>query len=185
VVWCGLVSTVLGDNAVLTMASPTCTSMEAWGGYQCFGVTYRPVHVQSIVENSKTKKALGPIRITRFDSGVTLNGDDSDIFYARTYGSVGAFADMCPDVMPNGKYRFLTAVGYEHEVIFVNSLPARMAMRYFSTSPTEAILVRLFVADPMALDVFTGPVKVNASTDARPTLADPAGTNQLNPQSAW
>ncbi len=176
-------STVLGENAALTLASPTCVSKAGWGGFQCTGVTFRAVSVRPRVQNVFRKKALGPVRVTRFDSGVVLNGDDSDIFYARTYGSVGAFPDMCPDVMPNGRYRFLTAVGFEHEVFFTNSLPSLMELRYFSFSDAESILMRLFVVDPNALDVFTGTAKVNASTNARPTLTDPAGTNQLDPQS--
>ena len=172
---------MLGENAALTLASPTCVSKSGWGGFQCFGVTFRAVSVRP---RAGGKAALGPIRITRYDSGVVLNGDKSDIFYSRTYASVGAFADACPDMMPIGRYRFLTAVGFEHEVFFTNSMPSLLELRYSSVSNTESILLRLFVVDPNALDVFTGSTKVLASTTARPTLSDPAGTNQLDPQSA-
>ncbi len=42
--------------------------------------------------------------------------------------------------------------------------------------------MRLFVVDPLALDVFLGDVKVNATIGDRPTIASPMATNQLDPQ---
>ena len=56
------------------------------------------------------------MRVTRFDQSVALQGDSSDMFYGRTYGSVGDFMDPCPLITPSGRYRFLVASGYEHEV---------------------------------------------------------------------
>jgi hypothetical protein len=104
----------------------------------------------------------------------------SNVFAARTYASVGAYPDGCPNVMPNGVYRFLVVAGHEHEVVLTNSLPSRMELRFFSASAAEAVLLRLFVEDPMALDVFAGGAgRVNASTGLRPTLLDPSGTNQV------
>ena len=176
-------STVLGDNPTLTLPSPTCISKAEWGGFICFGVTYRAVYVQSEVAHMTNKKQLGPVRITRYDSTVTLQGDSSDIFYGRTYGSVGAFPDMCPDVMPEGRYRYLVALGYEHEVFFTNSLPDQIVFAFFSNSVQEAILMRLFVINPFALDVYRGTTLVPASTTVRPTVNSTAGANQFNPQS--
>ncbi len=178
-------STVLGENAPLALSSPTCASKLEWGGFVCTGVTFRAISVQPRVFTT-SKKALGPVRITRFDADAVLTGDDADtsnIFYARTYGSVGAFMDPCPDVVPNGRYRFLVAVGFEHELVFTNSLPARLELRFFSPSPAEAVVMRMFVADPMALDVFVEGTKVPSSGELRPNLTHVAGTNQLHPQS--
>ncbi len=166
----------------MTMQSPTCFSKAEWGGFICIGVVYRSIYVQSLAANQMTKKAIGPIRVTRFDSSVTLVGDQSDIFYGRTYGSVGAFADMCPVIMPNGRYRFLVAVGFEHEVIVTNSLPSRVLFRYFSPLASDSILMRLFIIDPFALEVAAEGVIVPASSTDRPLLTDASGTNQFHPQ---
>ena len=57
-----------------------------------------------------------------------------------------------------------------------------LQLKYASSAPSEAILLQLFVIDPMALDVFTGPALVPASTTARPTLSDVSGFNQFDPQ---
>ena len=57
-----------------------------------------------------------------------------------------------------------------------------MEFKFFSPSVDESWLVRLFVVDPLALDVFNGDVKVNATIGDRPTIASPLATNQLDPQ---
>jgi hypothetical protein len=92
---------------------------------------------------------------------------------------------MCPDVMPNGRYRFLVAVGYEHEVVFTNSLPSQLLVQMHSPFEAEAVLMRLFVIDPFSLDVYADGHKVPASATDRPTLMSITGANQFNPQSAW
>ncbi len=177
--------TILGEYAPMTFPTPQCISKLEWGGFICYDAVFRALTVRPRVENVMTKKALGPIRVSRFDGTTYTVGDESDIFYDRTYGAVGAFPDMCPLVLPNGRYRLLMAVGYEHEIFFTNTLPSRLELRFFSPSAAESILMRLFVPDPFALDVFTGTVKHNASTTLRPTLRNAAGTNQLDPQRVY
>ena len=112
------------------------------------------------------------------------SGDSSDIFYGHTYGSVGAFPDMCPDIMPNGRYRYLVALGYEHEVMFTNSLPDQVMFQMYSPLPSDVILMRLFVINPFSLDVYDNGAKIAASATDRPTLNSTSGANQFNPQSA-
>ncbi len=80
------------------------------------------------------------------------------------------------------KFRFLVHPGFEHEIIVSNSLPSRLEFRFFSRYQLESWLMRLFIVDPMALDVFAGPTKIAANATARPLLVDPDGTNQFDPQ---
>jgi hypothetical protein len=47
----------------------------------------------------------------------------------------------------------------------------------------QSVLIRLFMINPNSIDVYVRDVVVPASSEERPTLADPAGTNQLHPQS--
>ena len=86
-------------------------------------------------------------------------------------------------ILPNGRYRFLVVSGYEHEIFFTNSLPSQVLFRYFSSDPTDSFLMRLFVINPFALDVFDDGVKVNASATARPLINSTSGANQFDPQS--
>ena len=83
------------------------------------------------------------------------------------------------------KYRFLVYPSFEHQIIVTNSLPNRLEFKFFSRIPSESWLMRLFVVDPTALDVFAGQTKVNASITARPTAADVDGTNQFDPQARF
>jgi hypothetical protein len=109
----------------------------------------------AVQPNVQTTKAMGPIRITRVDPW-------EPALRNRTYGVNGPFMDPCPEIVPSQRiFRFLTYPGFEHEVIITNSLPKFMEWRFFSPAPTESWLLRLFVVDPLAMDVFLADTKVN------------------------
>jgi hypothetical protein len=170
-------STVLGEYAPLALPSPTCTWVGPWGGSICTGVVFRAVTATGIFGRAQTvKRTVGPVQIRRLADPTVENDED------REYGSVGDFIDPCPMIMPGPKFRFLVVVNRAHDVNFVNDLPPRVDFRFFSDSPDEALVFKLFVFHPFALDMFMDGAAVPSTMGLVPTLASPAGENVFNPQ---
>lgn len=166
-------STVFGENPALAFSSPKCTSRLLWGAMQCAGVPMRAVSLSAIVDQG-IALALGPIHIRRIDA--------KNPGAVRRYFSHGSYADMCAMVLPVSRFRFLMVPGYEHELITTNTLPGRSQFRLWSPNPSESILMQLFMEAPSVINMFVDGTQVAGSTMDVPTLADPAGSNQLNPQ---
>ena len=167
-------STVLGSNPTLAFASPKCTNVFEWAGYACPGVRMRSMTLVGESHDS-TARVMGTIRFIRYE-------DKNDRKKTRTYFAHGPYKDMCPDIMPSLTYQFLMAPGYEYEMATTVTMPDRARVQFWSNDPSEAIMVNLFQEKPLVVNVFVDGVLVPASTVDQPTIKDPAGTNQLNPQ---
>jgi hypothetical protein len=166
-------SVVIGENPALSFPSPVCTSVLEWGGLMCRGIKMRAATLSSQKEDA-TKKVMSTIQISRVDP---LNPSAF-----RKYFAHGPYKDMCPDIMPDNRFRFLLVPGYEHEVIATNMLPDRFRFNFWSENTSESVLMKVFMGKPQLIDMFVDGGRVERSTGDVPTLADPAGTNLLNPQ---
>ena len=168
-------SMVLGENAPLVFSYPKCDSVFAWGAFQCTDTVMR-MTMLSVLQGDPNAQTLGPVTISRIDPDAPGA--------VRKYFSHGDYKDMCPDIMPGLRFRWLTSPGYEHEIMTTNTLPDRTRFQFFSADESESVLVKLFMEKPLVIDMFVDGEAVPGSTDAVPTLVDAAGSNQLNPQGA-
>lgn len=125
-----------------------------------------------------TARNLGPIQVTRQDPNDPTN--------TRTYYSRGGYFDPCPDTEPALKFRFMVTVGYEHYIQPTDLLPDQTLWQFWSSDPTESVLMQVFMQQPYVTHLLMGPldsaVQVQEDINNTPVITDPAGTNQLDPQ---
>eukprot|EP00638_Chattonella_subsalsa_P015791 CAMPEP_0117829880 /NCGR_PEP_ID=MMETSP0949-20121206/8130_1 /TAXON_ID=44440 /ORGANISM="Chattonella subsalsa, Strain CCMP2191" /LENGTH=3868 /DNA_ID=CAMNT_0005670717 /DNA_START=230 /DNA_END=11837 /DNA_ORIENTATION=- len=161
-------------NLLLAAEYPYCEGVPEWGGYWCDNsMTLRAAMFESL-DSDRGSRRIGPVKITR-ENGVAAN---------RTYWTAGPIDEMCKIDMHFSQYQFYFQANTSNTMYCTGTNPSNMRFKWFSSDPSESVLLKIWTNKPDGVNVFLGDTYVESS-DTKPTLADPAGTNAFDPQAMF
>jgi len=135
--------------------APACVGVADWYGAECIeaapassdarGGALKLVHaVFDNLDRDRGFRRIGPVRIQR----ETVTGG------LRNGSSIGPLKDPCAVRFPFGQFPMFLEPGVENQVRFGGTLPGTLRGAFYSDDPNEAVVVKLFVQRPNAIDVF-------------------------------
>ncbi|CAM4636768.1 unnamed protein product [Leuciscus chuanchicus] len=153
----------------------TCTYMNTWQSYKCFGLNYRMLVIESLDADTETRR-LSPVAILG-DKYVDLVNGPQDHGWCAGY--------TCQKRV--SLFHAIVATNKSFDIYFTSTTPQKLRLMLLNAGPTEAVRVAVFYSNPQRLDVYVnnsllGPT--NAEWNAGKTdytLHEPTYTGQYVP----
>ena len=158
------------EDPTLAYSYPTCVEQSEFGGIYCPGHSFYGAMLEN-KDLDRGSRFVGPIVVTKYSD----NPDN------RTTFSHGPYNDECAKRFFFGQYPFALEPGYVYDVIPSGVMPSNSRVQFFSKSPSDSALLRIFFTHPYAVAVINNGVTIPMST-SHPTLASPRGAHVLDPQ---
>ncbi|XP_038131411.1 PKHD1 like 1, tandem duplicate 1 isoform X2 [Cyprinodon tularosa] len=119
-----------------------CTYMSSWQSYECFGLNYRMVVIESLDLDTETRR-LSPVAVFG-DGFVDLINGPQDHGWCAGY--------TCQERV--SLFHSIMATGHAFEVYFTSVSPQKLRLMMLNSDPTESVLVSVFYSNPQQLDVY-------------------------------
>jgi hypothetical protein len=162
-----------GPNPTNLFSEPTCTSRFNWTGFECAPT---PRIVRGHLE------AVEPGRVRMGGLMITRRVDPADNTTWRATASYGSIKDMCAKRPQQPLYAHNVAVGMQTNMMWGATEPAQLRYRFFSTTPSDAAVISMFISRPYSWSLFVDGREVpmleaaNSTHFPMPQVGDPAGT---------
>ncbi|XP_056106663.1 fibrocystin-L-like [Rhinichthys klamathensis goyatoka] len=153
----------------------TCTYMNTWQSYKCFGLNYRMLVIESLDADTETRR-LSPVAILG-DKYVDLVNGPQDHGWCAGY--------TCQKRV--SLFHAIVATNKSFDIFFTSTTPQKLRLMLLNAGPTEAVRVAVFYSNPQRLDVYVNNTLVgptNAEWNAGKTdyiLREPTYTGQYVP----
>ncbi|XDV34188.1 hypothetical protein PO909_004380 [Leuciscus waleckii] len=153
----------------------TCTYMNTWQSYKCFGLNYRMLVIESLDADTETRR-LSPVAILG-DKYVDLVNGPQDHGWCAGY--------TCQKRV--SLFHAIVATNKSFDIYFTSTTPQKLRLMLLNAGPTEAVRVAVFYSNPQRLDVYVNNTLVgptNAEWNAGKTdytLHEPTYTGQYVP----
>lgn len=108
----------------------------------------------------------------------------------RSFASYGPIDDLCAKRFFFSRFPLLFAVGKKHKIISTGTIPNEFLIRWDAPSVYDSTIIEFFISHSQAITVLVSNHPINGfksipKSSNYPTLNDPAGTNQRNPQNRY
>ncbi|KAK9957826.1 hypothetical protein ABG768_012036 [Culter alburnus] len=153
----------------------TCTYMNTWQSYKCFGLNYRMLVIESLDADTETRR-LSPVAILG-DKYVDLVNGPQDHGWCAGY--------TCQKRV--SLFHAIVATNKSFDIYFTSTTPQKLRLMLLNAGPTEAVRVAVFYSNPQRLDVYVnnslvGPTNAQWNADKTDyTLREPTYTGQYVP----
>ncbi|ROL45843.1 Fibrocystin-L [Anabarilius grahami] len=153
----------------------TCTYMNTWQSYKCFGLNYRMLVIESMDADTETRR-LSPVAILG-DKYVDLVNGPQDHGWCAGY--------TCQKRV--SLFHAIVATNKSFDIYFTSTTPQKLRLMLLNAGPTEAVRVAVFYSNPQRLDVYVnnilvGPTNAQWNADKTDyTLREPTYTGQYIP----
>jgi hypothetical protein len=126
------------------------------------------------IDQDRKKRRIGPVKVYKY--GAERNS---------TMFSEGVFPQGCSCQKHFSQFHFQLQAGYHYDIETRGSIPGNTRIKFPSNDTNDAMLLRIWFTQPMEVYVFVDGLKVAPTNGTKPTIADAAGTNVLDPQERW
>ncbi|XP_051729222.1 fibrocystin-L-like [Ctenopharyngodon idella] len=153
----------------------TCTYMNTWQSYKCFGLNYRMLVIESMDADTETRR-LSPVAILG-DKYVDLVNGPQDHGWCAGY--------TCQKRV--SLFHAIVATNKSFDIYFTSTTPQKLRLMLLNAGPTEAVRVAVFYSNPQRLDVYVnnslvGPTNAQWNADKTDyTLREPTYSGQYVP----
>ncbi|XP_051729532.1 LOW QUALITY PROTEIN: fibrocystin-L-like [Ctenopharyngodon idella] len=153
----------------------TCTYMNTWQSYKCFGLNYRMLVIESMDADTETRR-LSPVAILG-DKYVDLVNGPQDHGWCAGY--------TCQKRV--SLFHAIVATNKSFDIYFTSTTPQKLRLMLLNAGPAEAVRVAVFYSNPQRLDVYVnnslvGPTNAQWNADKTDyTLREPTYTGQYVP----
>nr|XP_055075127.1 fibrocystin-L-like [Misgurnus anguillicaudatus] len=142
----------------------SCTYMNTWQSYKCFGLNYKMLVIESMDVDTETRR-LSPVAILG-DKYVDLLNGPQDHGWCAGY--------TCQKRV--SLFHSIVATNKSFDIYFTSTTPQKLRLMMLNAKTTEAVRVAIFYSNPQRLDVyvndtFVGPTNAQwnaAHTDYTP-----------------
>jgi len=164
----------LTTNVLLQGGDPYCEAKTMWGAYACdSSMTLRAAMLESL-DSDRDGRRFGPVKVTR-ENGIAAN---------RTYFCNGPIDEGCAIDLHVGQYQFYFEANTSNLVHLTGTNPSNMRIMFFSSDPSESVLLKIWTSKPDGVNVFYGDEYIEASEEP-PTLDSSAGANYFTSQQMY
>ncbi|KAI4871505.1 hypothetical protein NFI96_027165, partial [Prochilodus magdalenae] len=153
----------------------SCTYMNSWQAYKCFGLNYRMLVIESLDSDTETRR-LSPVAVLG-DGYVDLVNGPQDHGWCAGY--------TCQKRV--SLFHSIIATNKSFDIYFTSTSPQKLRLMMLNANPTETVRVAIFYSKPQRLDVYANNLLV-APTNAQwnsgktdYTLLEPAYPGQYVP----
>ncbi|XP_024857831.1 fibrocystin-L isoform X2 [Kryptolebias marmoratus] len=120
----------------------SCTYMDSWQGYKCFGLNYRMVVIESLDADTETRR-LSPVAVLGYNYVDLINGP-------QDHGWCGGYT--CQKRL--SLFHSIMATNHSFDVYFTSVSPQNLRLLMLNSDPSESLLVSVFYSNPQRLEVY-------------------------------
>ena len=124
--------------------SNECSFDEDWGAYFCEGITYKMLIIESMDNDTETRR-LSPVAVAT-DSYIDLINGPMDHGWCNGY--------TCQKRIST--FNALVAMGKEYEIYLSSYNPKTLRFKMLHAETSDVILVQLYNPKPQRLDIYSG-----------------------------
>uniref|UniRef100_A0A3B4AFD8 Uncharacterized protein n=1 Tax=Periophthalmus magnuspinnatus TaxID=409849 RepID=A0A3B4AFD8_9GOBI len=130
-----------------------CTYMKSWQSYNCTGLNYRLLAIESLDADTETRR-LSPVALLG-DGYVDLINGPQDHGWCAGY--------TCQKRL--SLFHAIVATDHAFDIFFSSVTPQKLRLMMLNTAPSDRVLVSVFYSKPQRLDVYVNN-KLIAPTNA-------------------
>nr|XP_055075128.1 fibrocystin-L-like [Misgurnus anguillicaudatus] len=120
----------------------SCTYMNTWQSYKCFGLNYQMLVIESLDTDTETRR-LSPVAILG-DTYVDLLNGPQDHGWCAGY--------TCRKRV--SLFHSIVATNKSFDIYFTSTTPQKLRLMMLNAKTTEAVRVAIFYSNPQRLDVY-------------------------------
>lgn len=120
----------------------TCEYKSAYNGYVCSGLQYEMLHIESMDSDTETRR-VSPVAVYG-DGYIDLINGPQDHGWCSGY--------TCQKRL--SLFPAIVALNKSYEIYFTGTTPQDLRLHLLNTEADEGVLVGIWYASPMRLDVF-------------------------------
>ncbi|XP_065144791.1 fibrocystin-L-like [Paramisgurnus dabryanus] len=120
----------------------SCTYMNTWQSYKCFGLNYQMLVIESMDADTETRR-LSPVAILG-DKYVDLLNGPQDHSWCTGYACKKRVS----------MFHSIVATNKSFEIYFTSTTPQKLRLMMLNAKTTEAVRVAIFYSNPQRLDVY-------------------------------
>ncbi|XP_073714529.1 fibrocystin-L [Misgurnus anguillicaudatus] len=120
----------------------SCTYMNTWQSYKCFGLNYQMLVIESMDTDTETRR-LSPVAILG-DKYVDLLNGPQDHGWCAGY--------TCRKRV--SLFHSIVATNKSFDIYFTSTTPQKLRLMMLNAKTTEAVRVAIFYSNPQRLDVY-------------------------------
>ncbi|XP_065139309.1 fibrocystin-L-like [Paramisgurnus dabryanus] len=120
----------------------SCTYMNTWQSYKCFGLNYQMLVIESMDADTETRR-LSPVAILG-DTYVDLLNGPQDHSWCTGYACKKRVS----------LFHSIVATNKSFDIYFTSTTPQKLRLMMLNANTTEAVRVAIFYSNPQRLDVY-------------------------------
>nr|XP_055075555.1 fibrocystin-L-like [Misgurnus anguillicaudatus] len=120
----------------------SCTYMNTWQSYKCFGLNYQMLVIESLDKDTETRR-LSPVAILG-DKYVDLLNGPQDHSWCTGYACKKRVS----------LFHSIVATNKSFDIYFTSTTPQKLRLMMLNAKTTEAVRVAIFYSNPQRLDVY-------------------------------
>nr|XP_055075131.1 fibrocystin-L-like [Misgurnus anguillicaudatus] len=120
----------------------SCTYMNTWQSYKCFGLNYQMLVIESMDTDTETRR-LSPVAILG-DKYVDLLNGPQDHSWCTGYACRKRVS----------LFHSIVATNKSFDIYFTSTTPQKLRLMMLNAKTTEAVRVAIFYSNPQRLDVY-------------------------------
>ncbi|XP_073714530.1 fibrocystin-L [Misgurnus anguillicaudatus] len=120
----------------------SCTYMNTWQSYKCFGLNYQMLVIESMDADTETRR-LSPVAILG-DKYVDLLNGPQDHSWCTGYACRKRVS----------LFHSIVATNKSFDIYFTSTTPQKLRLMMLNAKTTEAVRVAIFYSNPQRLDVY-------------------------------